>query len=203
MRRALEQLIEPVEIQRDKISGKAIGLRFSDDELARPVAVRRETPPEHRDERLQRPERILRLLISPEQVSEPIRRDAVSARGEQDLQDLFRASATEIARAERSEPFLDFKRAEQTDHRRVVATIGVIRTHEWFDEVSSPCIPVSVLRVLLQLLIVRYGCRRPRAPFAMIVTMAHAESVSTKRALEPAAIQSVAFSRALPPKEKK
>ena len=30
-----------------------------------------------------------------------------------------------------------------------------------------------------------------------------AESVSTKRALEPWAIQSVAFARALPPKEKK
>jgi hypothetical protein len=30
-----------------------------------------------------------------------------------------------------------------------------------------------------------------------------AESVSTKRALEPWAMQSVAFARALPPKEKK
>ena len=30
-----------------------------------------------------------------------------------------------------------------------------------------------------------------------------AESVSTKRALKPSAMQSVAFARALPPKEKK
>src|ERR1700757_1676319 len=129
MRRALEQLIEAVEIQRDKIGGKAIGPRFSDDELARPVAVRRETPPEHRDERLQRSRWILRLLISPEQVREPIRRDAVSARGEQDLQDLFRASATEITSAERPRPVLDFERAEQTHHRAALATIGVIGAH--------------------------------------------------------------------------
>ena len=91
---------------------KTIGLCFSDDELGRSVAVRRETPPEHRDERLQRPRRILRLLISPEQVGEPIRRDAVSARGEQDLQDLFRANAPEITRAKRPCVVLDFERAE-------------------------------------------------------------------------------------------
>ena len=48
-----------------------------------------------------------------------------------------------------------------------------------------------------------------KAPCAMIVTMAYdedlanAESVSTKRALEPWAMQSVAFARALPPQEKK
>jgi len=92
---------------------KTIGLCFSDDELGRSVAVRRETPPEHRDERLQRPRRILRLLISPEQVGEPIRRDAVSVRGEQDLQDPFRTGATEITSAEHPWPFLDFKRADK------------------------------------------------------------------------------------------
>jgi hypothetical protein len=85
MRRGLEELIEAVEIQLDKIGGEAIGLCFGNDELARPVTVRRETPPQHRDERLQRPGRILGLLISPEKVGEPIRRDAVSTRGEQDL----------------------------------------------------------------------------------------------------------------------
>jgi hypothetical protein len=35
------------------------------------------------------------------------------------------------------------------------------------------------------------------------MSAAHAESVFTKRALEPWAMQSVAFARALPPKEKK
>jgi hypothetical protein len=66
------------------------------------------------------------LLISPEQVGEPIRRDAVSARGEQDLQDLFWASAPEITRAERPRAVLDFKRAEQTDHRAALTTAGVV-----------------------------------------------------------------------------
>jgi hypothetical protein len=77
----------------------------------------------------------------------------VSARGKQDLQDLFRPSSTEISYAERPRAVLDFKRAEQTDHRAALATIGVIGAHEWFDEANSPRIPVSVLNVLLQLLI--------------------------------------------------
>jgi hypothetical protein len=77
----------------------------------------------------------------------------MSARGEQDLQDLFRASATEITCAERPWPVLDFKRTEQTDHRTGVGTIEVIRAHEWLDEASLSRIPVSVLNVLLQLLI--------------------------------------------------
>jgi hypothetical protein len=38
----------------------------------------------------------------------------------------------------------------------------MVRAHEWFDEASSPRIPVSVLNVLLQLPIdasvVRHGC---------------------------------------------
>ena len=129
MRRALEQLIEAVEIERDEIGGEAIGLGLGADELARPLAVRRETPPQHGDERLQRAGRILGLLISPEQVGEPIRRDAVSTRRKQDLQNLFRASATEIACAERPRVVLDFKRAEQSDHRAALVMIGVIRAH--------------------------------------------------------------------------
>src|SRR4029079_12870375 len=114
-----------------------------------------------RDERLQRAGRILGLLVSPEQVGEPTRRDTVSTRGEQDLQHLFRASAPEIPRAERPRAVLDFERAEQTDHRAAVATVGVISAHEGLDAASSPRIPVSALDALLQLLIDASG-RAPR-----------------------------------------
>jgi hypothetical protein len=53
----------------------------------------------------------------------------MSPRGEQHLQHLFRASATEITSAERPRAVLDFERAEQTDHRAALATVGVIRAH--------------------------------------------------------------------------
>ncbi len=112
---ALEQLVEAVEVEVDEIGGEAIRLRLGDHELARPLAVRRKAAPQHRHERLKRAGGVLRQVLSPEQVGEAIGADAVSARGQQQLQHLLGAGAAEVARPERAAAGLDLEWPEEPD----------------------------------------------------------------------------------------
>src|SRR5204862_7652948 len=141
-RRALEQLVEAVEIQLDEIGREAIRLRLGDEELACPVAVRREMPPEHRDERLKRARRVPRRLAFPAQVGAPVGRDAMPARREQDLEYLLRPRAAEVARAERADTVFDRKHAEQPDHRALATCFLFADAHYHSDRTGPVNVPV-------------------------------------------------------------
>jgi hypothetical protein len=109
---ALEQLVEPIEIEVDEIGREAIRLCLGDHELTRPLAVRSEVAAENGDECLERAGGVLWQLFSPKEVGEAIGRHTVPACGQQDLEHLLRAAAAEIPRAERP-GILDRKRPEQ------------------------------------------------------------------------------------------
>jgi hypothetical protein len=114
--RALEQLVEAIEVEVDQIGCEAIRLGLGDDEFARPLAVRGEVAAEHGDECLERAGGVLWQLFSPEEIGETIRRDAMSARRQQNLKHLLRAAAAEIPRAQRPGAF-DRERPEQPDQQ--------------------------------------------------------------------------------------
>ena len=58
--RALQQLVEAVEVERDELGREAVRLRLRDDELACPFPIRREVAAKHGDERLERAGDVLR-----------------------------------------------------------------------------------------------------------------------------------------------
>ena len=92
-RRALEQLVEAVEIELDSVGDEAVRLRLRADKLAGALALRDEMTAEHGDESLERAGRVLGQFFSPDEIGQAIDRHAMSARGEQDLEHLLWAGA--------------------------------------------------------------------------------------------------------------
>src|SRR5262249_41431149 len=92
---------------------------------------------------------------------------------------------------------------------RILRCPGGVRSHDRAAkhlrvDVRLPRVELDVVHGSPSMVVFRLcgRTRETRALYDMIVTMAY-DTVSTKRALEPWAMQSVAFARALPPKEKK
>src|SRR5262249_6973917 len=84
-RRALEQLVEPVEVDHDEIGRESVRLRLGHDERPRPISIWVEIAAQARDERLQRTHGVLRPLGTPDQLGEPVGCDAMATRREQKL----------------------------------------------------------------------------------------------------------------------
>jgi hypothetical protein len=114
--RALDELVEAVEVEQDVVSCESIGLGLGDHELTSAVAARAEVPAKHRDERLQRADCILRGIVAPDELRDPVDRHAMAARGEQDLEHLLRPDPSEVTRAERPRAVHDEQRPEHADH---------------------------------------------------------------------------------------
>ena len=69
---SLEQLVETVEIEVDRIGGEAVGLRLRDDELPCAGAVGNKAAAQNGHERLNRRRDVVRALGIPDQVRDPV-----------------------------------------------------------------------------------------------------------------------------------
>ena len=87
--RALQQLVEPIEVERDELGREPVGLGLGDDERARPIPVGGEVAAKTGDERLQRAGGVSRALVSPDEVGEAVGCHAMSACRQQDLEHLL------------------------------------------------------------------------------------------------------------------
>ena len=76
---SLEQLVETVEIEVDRIAGEAVGLRLGDDELPCAGAVGNKAAAQNGNERLNRRRDVVRALGIPDQVRDPVDGDLVPA----------------------------------------------------------------------------------------------------------------------------
>ena len=114
---ALEQLVEAVQVEHHELAREPVRLGLGDDELPGTVAVSGEVAPEHRHEGLERSCDVLRALVAPEELRDPIGGHPVPARGEEDLEHLLRADAAEVAGAQAALAVLDRQRPEQPDQR--------------------------------------------------------------------------------------
>ncbi len=74
-------------------------------------------PSEDRDEGLDRGGDILGTLLTPEELGDPVGRDAMPACGKQDLQHLLRSRPAQVGGPEPSSALLDRERPEEPDHR--------------------------------------------------------------------------------------
>ncbi len=114
---ALQQLVEAVEVERDELGREAVRLRLRDDELACPLAVRREVAAKHGNERLERAGDVVRPLVTPQELGQAVGGNTMAARGQQDLEDLLRPHAAEVAWSKAARALLDREGPEQPDHR--------------------------------------------------------------------------------------
>ena len=115
--RALEQLVEAVEVERDELRGEAVCLGLCHHELARALAVGGEMASKHRDERLQGAGRVLGAGVSPDELGKAVGWHEMAARGEQDLEHLLRSRAAEVAWAEAALALLDREGSEEPEYR--------------------------------------------------------------------------------------
>ena len=121
--RAFEQLVEAVEVERDELGREPVRLVLGDDQPAGTLAVGREVPPQCRYERLERAGNVLRSLAAPDELRKAVDGCRVTPSDEEDLEHLLRPDAAEVARADRAAAVFDRKRAEETDHRPVEASL--------------------------------------------------------------------------------
>src|SRR5207253_3617918 len=135
--RALEQLVEAVEIELDSVGGEAVRLCLRADKLAGALPLRDEMTAEHGDESLERAGRVLGQLFSPKQLGEAIGRHSMSARGEQDLENLLRAGAAQVAWAERAGAVFDRKYSEESDHHPLPTLLTSGHAHLRFERPPS------------------------------------------------------------------
>ena len=126
---ALQQLVEAVEVERDELGREAVRLRLRDDELACPFAIRGEMAAKHGDERLERAGDVLRRVVTPDELGQAVGGHTMAARREQDLEDLLRPHAAEVAWSKAARALLDRERPEQPDHRPLPLLNGSAQKH--------------------------------------------------------------------------
>ena len=140
--RALEQLVEAVEVERNQLGRESVRLRFGDDQLSRPLPVRAEVASQHRDEGLERSGRVLRPLVGPDELGETIGGHEVATSRQEDLEHLLRSHPAEVAWPECALSVLDRELSEQTDHG-LPRGIGAHRTTLPFGRTTSQSPPNS------------------------------------------------------------
>ena len=114
--RALQQLVEAIEVECDELGREPVCLGLGDDERAGPIAVGGEVAAKTGYERLQRASGVARALVSPDKLREAVGRHTMPPRRQQDLEDLLGSDAAQVAGPEAARALLDRERPEQPDH---------------------------------------------------------------------------------------
>ena len=117
--RALEQLVEAIEVQRDELGREPVRLGLGDDKCPGPIPVGGEVAAKTGDERLQRAGGVPGALVSPDELGEAVGRHAMPPRCQQDLEHLLRPDPAEVTRPEAAPALLDRERPEQPDPRQL------------------------------------------------------------------------------------
>ena len=114
--RALQQLVEAVEVEVDEIGREPVRLRLGDHEPACALTIVGQAPTEDGDERLDRgggPG----TRLGPEKLRDPLGGHEAAPSGEEDLEHLLRPHAAQIARPQQAARRLDREWAEQAESR--------------------------------------------------------------------------------------